>query len=79
MNGNGKLGRTRRWVVLALAAALACGLLSASSALAKKPRPPPEPPLEWEVIILHPQESSWSDAYGVYGGQQARLRGRQRR
>jgi hypothetical protein len=69
MNGNGKLGRTKPWVVLAVA--LACGLLSASSALAKKPAPP-QPPGEWEVTILHPTGDHYeSGAHSASGAEQA--------
>ena len=70
MNRKEKRGRTRPGVVLALPVALACGLLWVSSALAKKPPQPPQPPGEWEVIILHPQDCYWSAAYGTSGGQQ---------
>ena len=76
MSTNWKRARSRAPVLVALAVALACGLLSAASALAggKKPPPeppqPPEPPVGWEVIILHPIGQSGSAAYGISGGQQ---------
>lgn len=71
MNGNGKLGRTRPWALLALAVALACGLFSASSALAKEPPQPPQLPGAWEVVILHPiGDYGTSAGRGASGAQQ---------
>jgi hypothetical protein len=75
MTGNRKLGLARPWGVAALGLALACGLLSATSALADKggkkhPPQPPQPPAGWEVIILQPSGYYWSVGYGASGSQQ---------
>jgi hypothetical protein len=62
----------------AMAAVLACGLVTARPALAdkggnKKPPQPPEPLAGWEVTILPPSTEGYdqSIALGVSGGQQA--------
>ena len=73
MKGKGRFGLTRPWAVLALAIALACGLLSAASALAEKggKTNPPEPPAGWEFTILWcGSDYDGARANGTSGGQQ---------